>query len=51
MDPNGRPEMQEALMSYENDKYINNIYYIYNKKYIYISHLSKIYVLYDKYSI
>lgn len=35
-------------MSYENDKYINNIYY-YNI--IYISSLSKIYVLYDKYSI
>lgn len=49
MDPNGRSEMQEALMSYENDKYINNIYYIYNI--IYISSLSKIYVLYDKYSI
>lgn len=47
--PNGRSEMQEALMSYENDKYINNIYYIYNI--IYISSLSKIYVLYDKYSI
>lgn len=49
MDPNGRSEMQEALMSYENDKYINNIYYVYNI--IYISSLSKIYVLYDKYSI
>ena len=44
VDPKGRSEMQEALTSYENDKY--NIYI-----YIYISHLSEIYALYDKYSI
>ena len=44
VDPNGRSEMQEALMSYENDKYI-----LYT--YIYIYHLSEIHALYDKYSI
>ena len=42
VDPKGRSEMQEALTSYEKDKYII---------YIYISHLSEIYALYDKYSI